>query len=201
MFGHKYSLIRDEIKKIKRVKTKEVNIFLSFGGGLFDSFIFKFLKAIKKIDPYLALKVNLLFVINNFDKNNIHKYLKNLNNFKVKYLINRHDLSKYLAVCDFSINAGGVTSHEMIYLGIPQITFMTAKNQEMNLKMIKKYGLGICMGDIKNFKEKFFFKQLLNFIFNKRFKNRLSSKCKKFIDGRGAERSAKKIINYYKKKY
>lgn len=200
-FGQKFSLIRDEIKKIKRIKTKEINIFLSFGGGFFDPFIFKFLKVFKKIDNSLTAKVNLLFVIKNFDKKSIEKYLKNLSNFKVKYLIDRYDLSRYLATCDFSINSGGVTSHEMIYLGIPQITFMTAKNQEMNLKIIKRYGLGISMGNIKNFKEKFFLQQVLNLMFNQKLKNKLSTKCKKFIDGKGAERSAQKIINYYKKKY
>jgi len=201
LFGRKYSLIRDEIKKIKKIKTKKINIFLSFGGGLFDSFIYKFLNVIKKIDNSLPIKVNLLFVINNFDKKNIQRNFKNLNNFNVKYLINKYDLSKYLAVSDFSINAGGVTSHEMIYLGIPQIAFSTAKNQDMNLKAIKKHNLGICMGSIKNFKENFFLDQLSNFIFNKKLKNKISIKCRKFIDGRGAERSAQKIINYYKKKY
>ncbi len=201
LFGRKYSLIRDEIKKIKRIKTKKINIFLSFGGGMFDSFIYKFLKVIKKIDNSLPFKANLLFVVNNFDKKNIKKYFKNLNNFNVKYLINKYDLSKYLAVSDFSINAGGVTSHEMIYLGIPQIAFSTAKNQDMNVKMIKKNNLGICMGNIKNFKENLFLKQLSNFMFNKKIKNKISVKCKKFIDGHGAERSAQKIINYYKKKY
>ena len=201
LFGRKYSLIRDEIKKIKRIKTKKINIFLSFGGGMFDSFIYKFLKVIKKIDNSLPFKANLLFVVNNFDKKNIKKYFKNLNNFNVKYLINKYDLSKYLAVSDFSINAGGVTSHEMIYLGIPQIAFSTAKNQDMNVKMIKKNNLGICMGNIKNFKENLFLKQLSNFMFNKKIKNKISVKYKKFIDGHGAERSAQKIINYYKKKY
>ena len=33
---------------------------------------------------------------------------------------------------------------------------------------------------------------------NKKFKNKVRLKCKRFIDGRGAERSAQKIINYYK---
>ena len=130
--------------------------------------IYKFLNFIKRLDKILKVKIKLFFVTDKHNKRLMIQFFKNLKNIKIIYLVGKFNLSKYISACDFSINTGGVTLLEMVYLGVPQMTIVSANNQKMNAGMINKLGVGTNMGNLKQLKEKIFIKEILNFIFNKK---------------------------------
>jgi len=197
--GSKYCLIRDDIKRAKRKKLMQINIFLTFGAARFNNLIYKFLNFIKRLDKILKVKIKLFFVTDKHNKRLMIQFFKNLKNIKIIYLVGKFNLSKYISACDFSINTGGVTLLEMVYLGVPQMTIVSANNQKMNAGMINKLGVGTNMGNLKQLKEKIFIKEILNFIFNKKMKTRMKLNCKKIVDGRGTKRTLNEILKLTKK--
>ncbi len=199
LIGSKYCLIRDDIKRIKGKKLKKIGIFITFGGGKFNNLIYRFLNFIRRLDEILKIKIKIFIVTDKHNKRLMLKFFKNLKNIKIVYLVGKFNLSKYISVCDFSINTGGVTLLEMIYLRVPQMTIMSASNQKMNTSMINKLGVGINIGNLKQLKEKIFIKQILNFIFNKKMKTLMKLNSKKIVDGHGTKRTLNEILKLTKK--
>jgi len=199
LIGRKYCLIRNDIKIIKRKKLKQINIFVTFGGSKFNNLTYRFLNFVKELDKILKIKIKILFTTNKNNKKLMLKFFRNLKNIKIVYLVDKFNLSKYISACDFSINTGGVTLLEMIYLRVPQMAIMSASNQKMNTSMINKLGVGINMGDLKQLKEKIFKRHVLNFIFNKKMKTRMQLNCTKILDAHGAKRTLNEILKLVKK--
>jgi hypothetical protein len=99
---------------------------------------------------------------------------------------------------DISINAGGVTSIEMIYLKIPQITMNLSLDQNRNSNFIKKNNLGMILN-----KDVIFKKHNLNKTMNKFINEYLVFKKnllnKNYVDNMGSKRIYNQIVTSYKK--
>ena len=96
-----------------------------------------------------------------------------------------------------SINAGGITSGEMVYLKIPQLVMCLSSNQKSNVNFIKKNKLGIVASNSilkKNIKiDSDVNKFIKSYV---KFKTNLINK--NYIDNLGASRIVDKIIKVYK---
>ena len=99
---------------------------------------------------------------------------------------------------DISINAGGITSIEMIYLKIPQITMNLSLDQKKNSNFMKKNNLGMILN-----KDAILKKYNLNNIINKFINEYLVFKKnllnKNHVDSMGSKRIYNQIVTSYKK--
>jgi spore coat polysaccharide biosynthesis predicted glycosyltransferase SpsG len=107
------------------------------------------------------------------------------------------NLSPYMAKADFAVTAAGSTVFELACLGVPQIVFIIDKNQEINGNKIKATGLGTCLGGINEINSHNFEKTFFSYLFDDQMKLKLSNQAQTLIDGKGAQRVAEGILNYY----
>lgn len=157
-------------KKIK----KNNKILISFGSGRVSTKLLLFLRFLKKIDKELIHSYNLDITndLNAYHLKIIHS-LKKIRINKINNFLFFENINSY----NFSINASGVTSLELIYLQIPQIVFAISKNQMINYKNLKKIKSNtiitidsLSSNNYKKFKYSFYFmieKYFLNNIKNK----------------------------------
>lgn len=199
LVGPKFIIIRNEILKQKTRRKKlpknmnVKNIFISFGGFENKKYILKILNFINENYSIISTKKINLFVNISHDKRNIFQLFKKNKDINLTFvnnkIFNRFNFKKI----DISINAGGITSLEMVYLKIPQIGLLLSQNQKNNLNFInkKKYGLLFINNKNNDFKNLFF--KLINDykIFIKNLNNQ------KIIDGLGTNRLVDSITKIY----
>ncbi len=151
--GSKYTLIRNEFKKIKIKdrkinKQKKINVFISMGGT--DNLnlnieILKILKSIKNI------KIHIISTTANSNLKKLKKYVQHSNN--INLYVNSDKMAKIMNQCDLAIITPSVTIHEIIYMELPFIAIKTIDNQNEIYNYIKKDFLAIDVKDIKNLKK------------------------------------------------
>lgn len=140
LLGPKYLLLRQEFRDLQFVKNKNVTvkrILISFGGSDPTNETMKAIKAIKIINrPEIA--VDVVVGISNEKYSIIKKYCEKLPNIKIHYQIDY--LAKLMSEADLAIGAGGSTTWERCYVGLPAITIETAENQSEILAYLSEIG-------------------------------------------------------------
>jgi UDP-2,4-diacetamido-2,4,6-trideoxy-beta-L-altropyranose hydrolase len=66
---------------------------------------------------------------------------------KVDLVVNSNDMPQLIAWADMAVAAGGSTSWELAYLGVPALFILLAPNQQKNALELERQGFGICLGD------------------------------------------------------
>jgi len=134
--GEKYTLLRDEFKKVKiqqnhKVQTK--TIFVAMGGSDHKSLSIKILKSIKK-----DIRVNLVTTTANKNLEKLKEYCKDKNWINLQ--INSKQIAKLMCESDFAIVTPSVILNEVHFLALPFIAIKTAKNQKYMYEYLKKNG-------------------------------------------------------------
>ena len=139
--GSKYTLLRDEFKKVKskKQKVKITNnqslktIFLAMGGADHSNINIQILKVLKK---FKNIRVNLVTTTANKNIEELKIYCKNKK--WINLSINSNKIAKLMLKSDLAIVAPSVTVNEVYYMKIPLIAIMTANNQEDMYRYLKK---------------------------------------------------------------
>jgi len=200
LFGNKFCIIKKEIinnKKFITKKQKIKNIYITFGGYNKKNEIIKFFNNLKNINFFLKSKIQL-FININILRNTLKNIFKKNKNITLNFIDLKLDNKFKFHNIDISINAGGVTSIEMIYLKIPQITMNLSLDQNRNSNFIKKNNLGMTLNkdvilkkhNLNNTMNKFINEYL---VFKKNLLN------KKYVDNMGSKRIYNQIVTSYKK--
>ena len=131
--GEKYTLIRDEFKKQKKVKKKN-EIFVAMGGvdhlGLNPKIIDVLVKYFKKY------RVNIITSSSNKNLKALKKKCSKYQN--INLYIDSKKIAKLMARSSFAIVTPSVTVHEVIFMNLPFIAIKTADNQKYMYKYLKK---------------------------------------------------------------
>ncbi|UTJ06371.1 UDP-2,4-diacetamido-2,4,6-trideoxy-beta-L-altropyranose hydrolase [Arcobacter roscoffensis] len=125
--GSKYTLLREEFKKTKRVKlkkSKKVHKVLLMMGGTDHSFL-----NIKILD--ILLKYNFkIDVVTSSSNKNLDKLSRTVKDRKkVTLHINTARVATLMSKSDFAIISPSVALNEVIYMKLPFIAIKTASNQ------------------------------------------------------------------------
>ena len=152
-----------------------------------------------ELDKTLKTNITVDFVISGTidSKEKIQDVLLIFNKIQFNLIENQIDLSNWMATADFAVTAAGSTVYELACLGVPQIVLIIDKNQEITGRNINDIGLGICLGDILKLEPHVFLKTFITFLNDETMKINMSSQAQTLIDGKGAERVADGILNYY----
>lgn len=113
----------------------------------------------------------------------------------LKFCQNIPNLEEYIKEADLAISAGGTTLYELCAMGTPAISYSFADNQLYNVRQFAKDGLIDYAGDVRN--DDIFANAVV--LYEKYDKDTAlresrSVKMQQMVDGRGAERIAKVLL-------
>ncbi|MES5930044.1 UDP-2,4-diacetamido-2,4,6-trideoxy-beta-L-altropyranose hydrolase [Bacillus cereus group sp. MG9] len=139
--GPKYAILRPEFhsaKKFLRKRTGAVeHIFIFFGGHDVTNETLKTLRAIQNINSD-TLKIDVVVGSQNPHKKDIQNYCKSISN--ASFYCQIENIEEFMIRADLGIGAGGTTTWERCFLGLPSITITTAQNQIEVTKAVAEAG-------------------------------------------------------------
>lgn len=199
LLGNKYTTLREEFIKIakrKRILNRETKrVLITMGGEDKDNNTKKAIQTIELLSNNLEIIVILGAA--NQHKEELESYIRGL---KHKYIIKQNvtNLSEYMLKSDITITAAGSTVWELCATGTPFIVIQIADNQEGIIDYIKTNKIGLAVNNISKQGLEELLKQLQILIKDFKLRKQLSTKAKKIIDGKGAQRLAKELLDYLK---
>ena len=123
--GTKNILLRNEFFQVKRkIRTGQVNNIFVFLGGIDKQNITN--KVIQALKDFKFSEVNIVIGAMNTQKN---KLIEACQKYNFHYHFNINYIAELMAKADFAIGAGGATTWERAYLGLPSICISIAHNQ------------------------------------------------------------------------
>ncbi|EJS45991.1 MULTISPECIES: UDP-2,4-diacetamido-2,4,6-trideoxy-beta-L-altropyranose hydrolase [Bacillus cereus group] len=153
--GPKYAILRPEFhaaKKISRKRTGKIErIFIFFGGHDVTNETLKTLRALQNINKD-NLKIDVVVGSQNPHKEDIQTYCKSVTN--ASYYCQIENMEELLVRADLGIGAGGTTTWERCFLGLPSITITTAQNQIEVTKAVAKVGATWNIGTAESVSDK-----------------------------------------------
>lgn len=106
----------------------------------------------------------------------------------------KDDMFNFYTNCDLFIGAFGVSFFERAFLGVPQLNFIIAENQNEYAQEVVSLGLGCSIGNLKNDSVEVLLNNLENSLSGLEEIVKLSTKLKQTIDSNGSRRIADIII-------
>ncbi len=195
LMGPKYSSLREEFLFLDKVDRAnkfilKKRIYVNFGGGDDKG-------AIQKILSFLTDTIYLEIIVvsskeNPRNKDNLKVVNNLLHKLNIKYLISPDYISKIINSCDIAIIAGGTSTFEVSFCGLPMIIITIANNQVLHADDWVSRGAAFHLSSFDNLKKKNLIQTLLQ-IFQKNIYTKMSKACYEIVDGLGTERINKCI--------
>ena len=193
LLGPKYAILRDQllIRENKKGPNDAEKILIMIGGTDKDNLILEILKSLKSFN-----KTEFLVVIGplNSHYDEIKKYIKD-NDLNARVTKSPENMADLYLESDVAISAGGTSSYEFSYFGIPNLIIAIADNQLKISNELDKQNISIYLGkkdqlSTGNLKNKF--KELID---NSALRKTLSENGKRLVDGKGKQR----IVDFMEK--
>lgn len=170
------------------------NILISTGGADFLHITKRFLLASLPPDFTYHLLIGSL----NTDRDEIERLATPKSNVVLHE--NVSDMRSLIEGCDIAISAAGSTLYEICACGVPLITYVVADNQLPGAEAFNNLGLGINVGDIRDCISgssvgvKMILEAVTWLSNDYKLRSEMGRKQQSLIDGHGAERIAKKVL-------
>ncbi|WMT18326.1 UDP-2,4-diacetamido-2,4,6-trideoxy-beta-L-altropyranose hydrolase [Parageobacillus toebii] len=146
LLGPNYVLLRDEFIEAfhqKRARSGKIhNILVFFGGTDPTNETIKTLNALVLLEN--NIKVNVVVGASNKRKDEIRKFCSQHSNFFFHCQVS--NMAELMNEADVAIGAGGTTTWERCYLGLPSITIIVADNQAELTDAVSQFGATINLG-------------------------------------------------------
>jgi len=191
LLGPKYALLQKEFSKRnqkRKIKQKIKNLLISFGGGDDKNQTIKALEAIKKFGDKEIL-VDVIVGNSNKNKELIKKKCIETKNFRYHHQIT--NMAQFMNKADLAIGAGGISTWERCFTGLPSIAIIISKNQEEGIIELSKKNCLINLGKSGKVTKNDYLNTIMNLESKKL--SQMSRECMKLVDGKGTIRVAKHI--------
>ena len=193
LLGPKYAIIRPEFrtinKKVIKKNSQIKKILVSFGGSDPTNECKKVLDALCSIENS-KFEIVVVAGIYNHKFEQLKKLYEKYSNIKIYSHVN--DLSRLMLNSDLFIGAGGTTTWERFYMGLPSIVTIISDDQKESIEFLSDMGHIINLGLAKNVTSKTYAQTLQkpnsDLIYNMSLHNQ------KLVDGNGSNRIKKQII-------
>ncbi|KGR90101.1 pseudaminic acid biosynthesis protein PseG [Ureibacillus massiliensis 4400831 = CIP 108448 = CCUG 49529] len=144
LLGPGYLIMRDEFieaRKHLRDRNGEIKRLLVFMGGTDPTN--ETMKVLQALDEFSFAHIDIVVGNGNVQKDNIHLICKEKG---YNYHCQINYLAQLMQLADFSIGAGGTTTWERCYVGLPSSCTIVADNQIVSTKFAAKLGAIINLG-------------------------------------------------------
>jgi UDP-2,4-diacetamido-2,4,6-trideoxy-beta-L-altropyranose hydrolase len=108
----------------------------------------------------------------------------------VELVLNACDMPALMQWADISVAAGGSTTWELAFTGLPSLFIILADNQEDNARELEKHGFGLCLGRQSEFDARSFRKALGRLAGDSELRANFAARGRDMVDGLGAHRAA-----------
>ena len=193
LLGPKYAIIRPEFRKINKKTIKKNSqikkILVSFGGSDPTNECKKVLDALCSIENS-KFEIIVAAGIYNHKFEQLKKLYEKYSNIKIYRHVD--ELSRLMVNSDLFIGAGGTTTWERFYMGLPSIVTIISDDQKESIEFLSDMGHVINLGLAKNVTSKTYVQTLQkpnsDLIYDMSLHNQ------KLVDGNGSNRIKKQII-------
>ena len=139
--GPQYALLRPEFevgqKRLKRQNGFVKKIMVFFGGSDPTN---ETSKALKALATFNAKDIEIDVIVGN--QNKVKRQIKDLcqRHPNMNYYCQVDNMAELMVEADVAIGAGGTTTWERLYLGLPTLTLVVAENQKETISDLANYG-------------------------------------------------------------
>ena len=193
LLGPKYAILRSEFRNSKKINYKK-NIFpnrilISFGGSDPTNECEKVLNAIFS----LKNKQFVITAVTGIHNKNFKQLKKQFGgNDNIKILNHTNNFNELLLNSDLCFGAGGTTTWERLYLGLPSIVTIISSDQKESVEFLSDKGHIINLGLAKNITTKTYVETLQKL--NPDLLYNMSLNNQKLVDGNGSIRIKEQLI-------
>ena len=193
LLGPKYTLMREEFKNISRNNITEnvESILITVGGS--D----KLNLTPEIVKSFVEIKQNLhLDIVIGPGFNNLNQIINALGkvDLEISLHFNLNNMSGLMLSNDLAISAGGSTLYELATTGTPAITLLQADNQIRVAKSMEKKGVILNLGFGDRISQQDLRDNIKKIMNDFNLRREMSLAGQRLIDGQGAERVAKFIL-------
>lgn len=193
--GPSYAPLRSEfMNKPQRRYAGVKKILITSGGTDEYNVVGHFLDAFAKNSNFEDLE--FYSVLGRFNKNIDDLKTKFKDCVNVHLLVNINNMAHYMSTCDVAITAGGSTCYELCACGLPSIVYTLADNQNGIATTFSKRGIVPWIGDVRCEIEKCIDNLFVELekLDNKEYWEKQSQRTQTLVDGKGASRLAKALL-------
>lgn len=115
----------------------------------------------------------------------------------VELVLNASDMPALMQWADMAVAAGGSTSWELAFTGLPSLFIIIADNQEENARELERRGFGLCLGRHSEFDAGTFRKALDHLAGDSALRANFAASGRDMVDGLGAARVAKDLTQLF----
>jgi UDP-2,4-diacetamido-2,4,6-trideoxy-beta-L-altropyranose hydrolase len=194
LLGPEYALLRSEFCKDKGYERTFPDVakklLITMGGADPDNYTLKVLRAMSLIEHPLDVRVVLGSLNSNIESVTAEGELSRHN---VELLCGVDDMPALMAWADLALSAGGTTTWELAFMGLPSILCIVADNQEGAVNALSTDNVFVSIGWIKDKTLEDIAGAILEMIEDKELRERLSKRGRELVDGLGGKRVAREI--------
>lgn len=198
LLGSKYALVRPEFRAVNyKIRALVESVLITMGGSDCYNIAHILAEKICADARFKDLSVEIVCGKLNRHADSLRVLEMAFDNIHIHYNVN--DMASLMGKSDIAIAAAGTTMYELCTVGVPTITCSYVKNQNIPARAFAKIVGMPDAGDYPVSPERMIENVLgeLNRLVSSLDKRReLSLRMRMQVDGRGAERLAKEIINY-----
>jgi UDP-2,4-diacetamido-2,4,6-trideoxy-beta-L-altropyranose hydrolase len=196
LLGSKYVLLRREIldKKdfLNSTNQKVRKILITMGGSDPGNQTQKLINLVKDIKPK-DIEVCIVAGVSNPNVNNLKETVYETG-ASFQLIHNPDNMADIIAGADIAISAGGSTCWESAFMGIPLLVVITADNQEGIATFLEKKGVAINLGWSDSLSPKNFTNAFEKLVFDYKVRKEMSACGQQLIDGFGADRIVRAMM-------
>jgi UDP-2,4-diacetamido-2,4,6-trideoxy-beta-L-altropyranose hydrolase len=190
LLGTRYVLLRREFRFwrgwMREIPDVARKILITFGGSDPENVTLKVIQALQQLEV-IGLEVLVVVGAGNPKYEELNTELK-CSKYDIRLESNVLNMSNLMAWADIAISAGGSTSWELAFMGLPSIILVMAENQLSVAERLGKIGFAINLGWYKDIKLDEISKNLLRILNNFKKRSDMSDVGKKIVNGGGASK-------------
>jgi UDP-2,4-diacetamido-2,4,6-trideoxy-beta-L-altropyranose hydrolase len=186
LLGTRYAMLPQEYRHRKNeVRRNCEHILITLGGGKYSRLALSIYEMLRDLPYYFTV------VLGPYSDETTARGNGNLEIIK-----SRDSLYSLLRETDLAITAGGSTIWELCCLGVPFITYILSDNQEQNATALHESGVTINMGWISQLDQESLRQTITLLAGNYEQRASMAQRGQTLVDGFGADRVAKTIVDF-----
>jgi len=194
LLGSQYVLLRREFLRWsgwkREIKERACNILITLGGSDPGNGTLSVVKALDTLDSF-GCEVRIVTGPANPHAGTVEKAISPRN---MRIMQNVDDMPALMAWADMAVSAGGSTCWEMCFMGLPFLTVVLADNQKDIARGLDEEELAENLGWLSDLSEDRMVERISDMITNREKRERFSASGRLLVDGRGALRIVRHIL-------
>lgn len=194
LLGTRYVLLRREFfpwrKWHRKVRDTASNILIMMGGSDFNNVTSTILNSLKNLD-ISHLNIKVIVGASNPHSEMLGEVISA--DPAIKLVLDPTNIPELMAWADLAVSAGGSTSWELAFMGVPNFTVVVADNQLQISDALHDHGASVNLGrfdEIRSDQLEKYVRILISTIDKRKMMSKLSQEL---VDGCGAIRVVKKL--------